>query len=276
MNCPSCIKIGSRLHCRVAGEGESPILFLHGFAASSVTWDELAPYFPQDRYRLYLLDLKGSGSSAKPRDRAYSPDDQALLVLDAIEGLGLRNLTLVGHSLGGGIALLVWHRAKATGRSALISRLVLIDAAAYQQPFPQFFEWLRRPVLGWALLTLLPLRAMVSYNLGHVYHDPADVTEERIARYMGCFRGPGTVAAMLATARQVDLISTMPDHSKISIPTLILWGRHDRVIRLECGERLHAEILGSRLIVFECGHNPHEEEAPKCAATILEFMEDTA
>jgi pimeloyl-ACP methyl ester carboxylesterase len=275
MNCPSCIRIGPRLHCTVTGEGAIPLLFLHGFAASSVTWDEITPYFPPDRYRLYLLDLKGSGNSAKPRDHAYSPDDQALLVLDTISGLGLRNLTLVGHSLGGGIALLAWHRALATGCSSLISRLVLIDAAAYRQPFPRFFRWLRTPVLGWALLTLLPLRTMVSYNLRHVYHDPAEVTEERIKRYMECFRGPGTVAAILATARQVDASGSLPDHCRISLPTLIIWGRYDRVVRPDCGDRLHSEIHGSRLVVLECGHNPHEEEAAACAAAILAFMEDT-
>lgn len=276
MNCPSCITIGARLHCRIAGEGDVSILFLHGFAASSVTWDELVPHFAPDRYRLYLLDLKGSGNSEKPCDNAYSPADHARSVLEAIEGLGLRDLTVVGHSLGGGIALLAWHLARDSGRSPLISRLVLIDAAAYRQPFPRFFRWLRTPVLGRALLTLLPLRYLVSHNLGHVYHDPAEVTEDRISRYTSCFRGPGTVTALLANARQVDEVGKWPDHSRITIPTQIVWGRYDRIVRLESGEKLHSEIPSSRMVTFACGHNPHEEEAAACATSILAFLEETA
>ncbi|GAM09562.1 putative hydrolase YugF [Geobacter sp. OR-1] len=272
MKCPSCLSIGPKLHCEAIGAGPEPLLFLHGFAASSVTWEEISPYFPLDRFRLYLLDLKGSGKSDKPRDNAYSPEDQANLVLNAIEGLGIRNITMIGHSLGGGIALLAWHKGKATCRSALISRLVLIDAAAYPQRFPRFFQWLRKPILGWLLLRLLPLRSMVRYNLRHVYHDPEQVTEARVARYMGCFRGAGTVAAIIATARQVDSLRSIPDHGQIDVPTLIIWGRYDRVIRLQSGERLHAEIPGSRLVVMDCGHNPHEEEAAASAAAIIGFI----
>jgi pimeloyl-ACP methyl ester carboxylesterase len=276
MKCPACLSLGVRLHCEILGTGSRPVLFLHGFAASSVTWEEIASYFPEDRYRLYLLDLKGSGKSAKPRDGAYSPEDQARSVLDVIEGLGQRNITLVGHSLGGGIALLVWHLAKATGRSSLISSLVLIDAAAYPQPFPRFFRVLRTGLLGRILLTLTPLRTMVEYNLKHVYHGIAQVTEKRITRYMGCFKGAGTQAALLSTARQVDSIHKTPNHAEISIPTLIIWGRHDRVVWLDNGKRLHAEIPDSRLVIFECGHNPHEEEASACASAILEFLEKSA
>ncbi|MBT0663854.1 alpha/beta hydrolase [Geobacter pelophilus] len=273
MNCPSCLTIGAKLSCDIRGNGPQSLLFIHGFAASSVTWDEIAPHFPHDRYRLYLLDLKGSGRSDKPRDNAYSPEDQALMVLDVIEGFGLRNITLIGHSLGGGIALLAWHKAKATGRSALISRLVLIDAAAYQQPFPRFFRWLRQPVLGWFLLTMIPLRLMVRYNLTHVYQQPAQVTPARITRYMDCFRGTGTIAALLATARQVDRLTATPYHGLVDVPTLIIWGQHDRVVRLGNGQRLHQEIQGSGLVILACGHNPHEEETAACAAAILEFLE---
>jgi len=275
MKFPSRLSPGVMMNCEILGEGEVPVLFLHGFAASSVTWEELAPFFPTEKYRLYLLDLKGSGKSSKPCDKAYRPEDQALLVLEVIEGLGIRNVILAGHSLGGGIALLACHKAMETGRTSLIARLVLIDAATYPQPFPRFFRWLRAIILGRMLLTLIPLRTMVKYNLEKVYRNPGQITETRITRYVSCFKGKGTVSAIIATARQVDSISKTPDHTKISIPTLIIWGEHDRVVRFDNGKRLHAEVPGSRLVVFDCGHNPHEEEASECAAAILAFIEET-
>ncbi len=251
------------------------MVFLHGFAASSVTWEEICPLFPTEHYTLYLVDLKGFGKSAKPRDGAYRPEDQASLVLDVLEGLCLHNVNLVGHSLGGGIALLAWHNAKATGRSALIGRLILIDAAAYCQPLPRFFELLRRPIIGWLSLKTFPVRTMVRYNLERVYHDPSQVTEKRITRYVSCFSGTGTTYPLIATARQVDASANLPDNKVVTVPTLIIWGRHDRIIRLRNGERLHDEITGSRLIVLDCGHNPHEEESDSCAKAIREFLEET-
>lgn len=274
MKCPSCVSPGTRLSCRVIGEGNHSLFFVHGFAAAAVTWEELAPHFPQDQYRLYLLDLKGSGDSAKPDDGAYSPEDHARLLLEAIEGFGLRQVTIIGHSLGGGIALLAWHWAKATGRSALISHLVLIDAAAYRQPLPRTFRWLRTPFFGRVLLTVMPTRFMVKFNLNHVYHHSSQVTESRISRYTRCYRGKGTARALLETARQVDRIAKTYDHREVTIPTLIIWGRHDRIIFVNNGLRLNSEIAGSRLVVFECGHNPHEEEAARCAAAIVSFLEE--
>ena len=276
MNCRSCLSLGPRLNCTIHGDGPVPLLFLHGFAAAAVTWDDLAVLLAGNRYTLYLLDLKGSGKSEKPRDGSYRPEDHASHVLDVIEGFSLRGVVLVGHSLGGGIALLAWHKARETGRSALIGSLVLIDAAAYPQRLPRFFGYLRHPLAGWLLLHLIPVRTLVRFNLNHVYHDPAQVTEARITRYSSSYRGRNTVYALITTARQLEpgrYAHQYPDHRSVTIPTLILWGRHDRVIPLAFGERLHEEIHGSRLIVLECGHNPHEEAPAASAAAIKGFLE---
>lgn len=268
---------GVQLHYRVQGNGPTTLLLIHGFAASSVTWEELCPYFPPDRYRLYLPDLKGAGLSAKPRDGAYRPEDHAALVLDLLEGLQLHDAVLVGHSLGGGIALFAWQMARESGRERHIGRLILIDAAAYPQRLPRFFAYLRMPVAGSLILHLLPLKVMVRYNLEHIYHEPTQVTGERITRYAGCFTGRNTAYALIATARQLDPAvyrHCLPDYGTITIPTLIVWGRHDRVIRLPAGERLHREIPGSRLVILDCGHNPHEELSAACARAIRAFMEE--
>ncbi len=274
MKCHSCLTLGVRLHYEVYGNGPMQLVLLHGFAASSVTWEELCPLFPPGNYTIYLVDLKGFGKSGKPRDSSYRLEDQASLVLDLLQALTLSNVTLVGHSLGGGIALLAWHNAKATGRSSLIGRLILIDAAAYRQPLPRFFEMLRRPIIGWLILKTFPVRKMVRYNLERVYYDSSQVTEKRISRYVSCFRGSDTIYALITTARQVDASTNLPDNRDVTVPTLIIWGRHDRIIRLRNGDRLHDEIPGSRLVVLECGHNPHEEESGRCADAIREFLEE--
>ncbi|MFL5233552.1 MAG: alpha/beta fold hydrolase [Microvirga sp.] len=92
-------------------------------------------------WRAYAIDLKGFGRSAKPLDAAYGMEDQAGLVLDLIEALGLGPVSLVGHSMGGGIALMV--ALKLMARRQLVDNLVLVDAIAFRQPLPLFMQALR-------------------------------------------------------------------------------------------------------------------------------------
>src|SRR5919108_4097602 len=89
------------LHFAALGKGRT-LLFLHGFGANSYTWSKVSPTLSQN-YRLILIDLKGHGASPKPNDRAYSLHDQAELVSAFITDNGLEDVTLIGHSLGGGI-----------------------------------------------------------------------------------------------------------------------------------------------------------------------------
>ncbi|HEY6838689.1 MAG TPA: alpha/beta fold hydrolase, partial [Geobacteraceae bacterium] len=94
------------INYRVQGDGHVTLVFLHGFAAALTTWDDLAPLFPPESYTLYFLDLKGFGFSSKPRDGRYRLEDQAQIVAAFLEAQVLDDLVIVGHSLGGGIALI--------------------------------------------------------------------------------------------------------------------------------------------------------------------------
>src|SRR5690242_15013590 len=96
---------GVSIHYQVGGHGLTPIVFLHGFASAHDTWHDLAAHFPPDRFSIFLVDLKGFGRSAKPRDGAYHVADQAGIIRALLHELDLSSVTLVGHSLGGSIAL---------------------------------------------------------------------------------------------------------------------------------------------------------------------------
>ncbi len=266
-----------QLNYEVIGQGTTPIVFLHGFAASLVTWTDIRGLFPPERFRLYLLDLKGFGFSSKPRDERYAPEDQAALVLAFLDGVLLRHTVLVGHSLGGGIALIALLQAVAKGRHDLVDRLILIDCAAYPQRLPKSMRWLRVPLLGWAILHFLPLSLMVRFTFAYVYHDRQTITPERTARYVGCFSRRGIAYVFIETcrllipAKYADLSTAA---RRIAVPTLIIWGKQDRVIPPHFGERLHGNIPGSRLVLIDdCGHIPHEERPLETWAAIREFLE---
>jgi pimeloyl-ACP methyl ester carboxylesterase len=261
----------------VDGTGPTPVVFLHGFAAALTTWDDIRGFFPRDRFTLYLLDLKGFGRSSKPHDDAYGPADQAEVVTAFLEDRGLRQAVLVGHSLGGGIALLTLLGARAAGKADLIGGLVLIDSAAYPQPLPPVMRCLAVPLLGWGVLHLLPTRAMVRFTLKHLFRNRQAITPERIARYTACFGGKEVATAIIATCRRLlsDRYSTtVESYRTITIPTLIVWGREDPLIDASRGVRLHREIPGSRLVVIDgCGHVPQEERPAETWAAIRDFLD---
>lgn len=268
---------GTVIRYQVRGAGPEPLVFVHGFAAALTTWDDIAPLFPPERFTLYLLDLKGFGFSSKPRRGSYAPEEQAAVLLSFIEAMGIERATLAGHSLGGGIAMLALLRAMDEGRELLVSRLILIAAAAYHQRLPRFMRWLKMPVIGRLGMALVPLRTIVLASLRAVFHDRHAITPERIKRYETCFGRHGMPRVLIRTVRAIARDSyrhASARFGEIRVPTLIIWGSEDRVVRVEFGHRLEREIPGARLAVIgECGHNPHEERPRETFELIMEFME---
>jgi pimeloyl-ACP methyl ester carboxylesterase len=263
------------LHYRRVGNGPLPILFLHGFASSSSTWLDFVDQFPAQDYTLYLLDLKGFGLSAKPRDGAYSIEDQAEIVRAFIIDSKLQFLVLVGHSLGGAVCLRLSIDAEKGAEDFCISKLVLIDCAAYPQRLPKFFRKLKSP-LGPLFLRLMPVRILVQGVLERVFFDKSFITSERVERYKSYFRGKGIAYALRETVKSVNPEAyehIEESYRGLRLPVLIIWGREDRNVRLNLGQRLHADVSDSRLMILEkCGHNPHEECPGETSAAILSFL----
>lgn len=265
------------IHYRTVGNGPLPILFLHGFASSSTTWLDLAEYFSAEEYTLFLLDLKGFGRSSKPKDRAYSIEDQAEIVRAFICDKRLRSLVLIGHSLGGAVALRLCIDAERRAGEFCVGKLVLIDAAAYPQRLPKFFRKLKSP-LGSLFIRLMPVQVLVRGSLDRVFFNKSAITPERIERYCKYFRGRGIVYALRATVKAVnpEAYAHIEEFYRcLKLPVLIIWGREDRNIRLSLGQRLHEDLSGSCLKILEqCGHNPHEERPGETFAEISSFLQE--
>ncbi|MEP6718430.1 MAG: alpha/beta hydrolase [bacterium] len=255
------------------GRGD-PILCLHGFGASIFTWH----YFidPLSRYnKLILVDLKGFGSSAKPDDQQYSIHNHADALHELIVQNDWRKLTLIGNSYGGALALLLAMRLQETDSSRL-SKLVLIDAGAYKDYLPGYLK-LMRTFLGKAMVFLLPARQTVKFVLNLSFYNREKINEQQIATYSRPLSDPGNRNALLETARQcipADADALVNKYKEISVPTLILWGRHDKVISLKVGELLSQTLPNSVLEIFEeCGHIPQEEQPEKTIASISRFLD---
>ncbi|WP_088347808.1 MULTISPECIES: alpha/beta hydrolase [Rhodomicrobium] len=255
------------------GKGK-PIVLLHGLGASSYTWHKIMPALAKTN-RVIAIDLKGFGQSDKPLDNHYSIFDQARLVEDYIDRLNLHNVTLIGHSFGGGVALAVALNQIETGRKD-IERLVLIDSVAYAQPLPFFFRVLRTPVLGEIGMSLIPPEVQMERALAMAYHEDGKVTPETVANYASALHSEGGRHALLNTINSLD-----PDQAEafskryptLKLPALLLWCEHDKIVPLRFGKRLAGDLPDSRIeVIEECGHIPHEEQPEQTLRAIRQFI----
>jgi pimeloyl-ACP methyl ester carboxylesterase len=259
---------------RPAGAGETFIL-LHGYGASSFSWRNWIPPLAA-RGHVVLVDLKGFGRAPRPDDDRYGPSDQAALVHRLVVERDLRDVTLVGHSLGGGVALITALRVLDEEPERLRS-LVIVSGAAYLQRMPPFVALARRPRLSGALLRLLGPRFIVREVLRSCVYDVTTVTREQVEGYAAPLRAPHAARGLIRTALCIvpaDLDALSARYREIAVPTLLLWGRYDRVVPLGIGRRLARALPNADLVVLEaCGHVPAEER-PRASVRILEEFLD--
>jgi len=259
-----------RLWLEEAGRGD-PILFIHGLGANTYSWRYLAPPLARTHHVL-SVDLKGFGRSDKPVDDAYGVLDQALLLETLIRRKGLRRLTIVGHSLGGGVALALTGRLNLT-QPETVQRLVLLDSIAYRQPLPLFIELLRTPVLAEVGLLVTPPELEVFKGLLAAYADPQKITLEAVSAYARPLYDPGARHALTKTAQGIipaNLSSLIARYRTIRQPTLLIWCTHDGVVPLGVGLRLARTLPKAQLSLLSgCGHIP-QEEAPAATLGLIE------
>ena len=257
------------LHMERHGEGRSSIVLLHGYAGSSFSWRYWIPSLAA-RHEVWALDLKGHGSAPAPPDDDYSPHDHAELVYRFILQKDLRDLTLFGHSMGGGIALLVALRLLDQGR---LRRLVLVASAAYPQRLPPFVKLARTGRWAQWLFALVPKRRLIGWVLRSIVYDPSNISGAQIEGYAEPLRSAPHRLALIKTAQAIvppDLGEMTARYSEIDVPTLLLWGRHDGVVPLSVAHELAKTLPRATLEVLEeCGHLP-PEELPHASLEIVE------
>jgi pimeloyl-ACP methyl ester carboxylesterase len=261
------------LNAEEHGAGK-PVLLIHGFGNSTYAWRHVAPELAGS-CRVIALDLKGFGHSPKPLDGRYSVYDQAALIRDFVIAHDLRDVTLVGHSFGGGAALVatLFLQEAAPQRQA---RLVLIDSMAYPQPLPLFVRVLATPLLGPMLTRVIPPQTQTRAVLKEVFFDDDAVPEDAVRVYAEGLTTPEGRCATVQTARQIlppDMENLTRQYSRIGVPTLVVWGRHDTIVPLEVGERLRDAIPGARFDVIEdSGHAPQEERPQRLVPLLQSFL----
>lgn len=255
------------------GRGE-PLLLIHGFGASIYTWRHLAPLLAQ-RYRVVALDLKGFGDSDKPLDDKYSLYDQAKLVRQFMDKLGLEEVTLIGHSFGGGVALILALEDEGAQRRR-VKRLVLLDTIAYRQDIPIFLRLLQHPALAQFGMTVVPTEIQTHAALRFAYYDNSKATYEDALAYARPLKSPGARHALIRTVQQIlpeDVDAVSERYSRLTLPVQLIWCEHDRIVPLEIGWRLQGDLPNADFhMLRECGHLPQEELPLETRRVIEHFL----
>jgi len=265
---------GIRVHYQEAGDANAPALILiHGFASSTLVWSKVFLHLTKSGYRVIAVDLLGYGYSAKPKNGEYTIAGQAKLLMRLLDHLHIKNAVFVGSSYGGAVAATC-----ALDYPDRVEKLVLVGTVNDNQPLR--FTLMRlfgSPLVGDVVSPLLiGSRRLLRRRMKRVYDRHAWVMDERRveARHRP-LRTSGTQRAILRTIRNWDAERISRDAHLISQPTLLLWGENDLEIPLADGERLHADIPGSRLIVFlRCGHLPHEEYPEAFTDVVISFCKE--
>lgn len=256
------------------GEG-NPVIFIHGFGGASYSWRFIYKTYTES-YKVILIDLKGFGFSDKPRENKYSISDQADIIESFIINKNLSNIILVGHSMGGAVALFTYlNMNKDINR---LKGLILIDSAGYDQRLPNFINLLRIPIVNSLSLSFTPSEFAVKSVLRLSFYDKNKITDEMIESYAFFQSLPGAHYALIKTAEQIipeDVDNVIKKFMQIKVPVLLIWGQNDDIIPLQYGHKMNSDIPHSRLkVISECGHIPHEEKPNEVLYEINQFLID--
>ncbi len=260
------------LHCESYGSGD-PIIALHGLGGTLYSWHNFERSFPN--HRLILIDLKGAGGSPRPHDKKYSVADQAEIILQFILQNDLKNLTLMGNSYGGAVALFLSIEL-CNHHSGYLSSLILIDSGGYNRDLPAHLKVLMTPLVGWLAVHLVPPRVATRKVLRDSYYAPDRISKGQLDAYTDSLAAPGGRYALLQTGKQAippNIKEITDQYPTIKVPTLIVWGLDDRLLPIKIGRMLHEAIPYSTLeLVVDCGHVPQEEAPDETMRYISAFF----
>ncbi len=259
---------GVRLRVVEAGEGPC-IVLLHGLFVDGRIWSGVESALSAS-YRVVSPDLPGFGQSEKPPESRYPYGIQsfASAVVDLYAGLEFGRAALVGHGLGGAVAITL-----AARYPELISRLILVDSLCYPTK-PAFVHRMATfPLVGGFAFKQLLGKTGFRAHFREAYPDTdAGRFGRRLDHYYDAFNTPAARASTLSTLRATrDTRAVVADIARVSVPTLVLWGRHDSLYPAAHGQRMAREIRQSGFRLLSTGHAPHAAEPEEVAAAIARF-----
>jgi pimeloyl-ACP methyl ester carboxylesterase len=232
---------GQRLFYRVAGAG-SPLVLVHGHGVAGAIWQPVFSLLAQ-HYQVFVVDLPGHGRSSH-----FSGDWQlrriAPLLADWLQQMQLEPVTLLGHSMGGAVSLLL-----TTSSPQFIQRLILVNAACLPLNAP---------------LPILAARSFGAFFQPENGSYPPEVLRDHLLT-------PTTI--LWQSAQEMVKCDLRQELALLRVPTQIIWGERDLLLPLELGHRLHAGLPHATFVTMpQCGHCPMLAQPTTFSEIVLRFL----
>ncbi|UYP01158.1 alpha/beta hydrolase [Oceanotoga sp. DSM 15011] len=247
------------------GAGET-IIFLHDFMSSAKDFEDISKNL-SEKYRVISIDLPGFGFSTKSTDLNYSKKSMGKLINKFTKELNIETFYLVGHSMGGEIAINTYFED-----TKKIKKLILINSQGYTKTkfIPNWIsdsQFFSRIFLKFGFQSYFLQQSIYKNNL----HDKSKYEDSTFLKnYTLTFNIPSK------TLQKIDLdddSSLNKDKiSEINIPTLILWGNYDKTLNIEYAKKFNEQIKNSTLVYLDAGHNPMIEKSDYISNLILNFL----
>jgi pimeloyl-ACP methyl ester carboxylesterase len=248
---------------------EKTVVLLHGFLSSTFSFRRIIPLLCEN-FNVISVDLPPFGKSGKSLYYSFSYHNLAYTVIRLLSSLGKSQVILIGHSMGGQIALNICYQ-----KPELVQKVILLCSSGY----------LKSAKLPLILSSYLPFfylyvkhwlaRSGVEKNLQHVVYDHSLIDEVMLSGYSQPFTKNNEIFKGLTKMirdREGDLLPKQLH--KIETPCLLIWGAHDKVVPVSTGERLKRDLKHSKLIILaNTGHLVPEERPEEVCQYIVNFTQ---
>lgn len=277
--------MGCRIHYLAAGEADSqvnsPVILLHGGGIDSarLSWGRIIGPLADAGHRVYAPDCPGYGDSDRPDAADDDIDAYARCLVEFMDGMGLARASLMGISMGGGIAL-----AAALRWPDRVNRLVLVDSYGLQRTVQYHklsYLTVHIPGLMAASYALAGRsRSLARSSLGTILHDARKAPDSLIDEILGEAGKPHAGRPFTRMQRREltwnGLRTVYMDRlNEIRAPILFIHGDEDKLVPLHWAEEAHARVPGSQLHVIKgAGHWPHPEHPEELVRAASEFLKD--
>ena len=234
-----------------------PILLLHGLGGSADRWSKVIPYL-SGKYRLIIPDIVGFGYSDKPHVE-YTIEFFIKFLKQFLNLLDISNVSIIGSSFGGLLAL-----EYAIKFESEIKKLVLLSPAG-------MMRYVSTTLKHYISAALYPTYENVLRAYQEMIYDSSMVSEESIHDFIKRMNLPNSKYAFMSTLMAFNNHPKLIDRLKIDLPTLIVWGRNDKVIPVRYAKKF--KIPNSKIVIFDhCGHYPHIEKIDDLSKILLKFL----
>ena len=251
-----------------SGPREAPVmLLLHGFGASLQAWDGWAPALEKN-LRVLRIDIPGFGLSGPAVNQDYSDAADVARVIALLDQLGVQQVIMAGHSMGGRIA---WNLA--ASHPERVSQLVLLAPDGFPDPNAKSDKTYEVPALLGLMQYSLPQWALRMGGVAPAFADNSQLTPQMMQRYHDMMLAPGVRTALLERMRQTRNSDPVARLQSITVPTLLIWGEKDAFIPVSNAQDYLKAMPQAKLVTLPgVGHVLHEEAPQASVQVVRDFL----